>query len=262
MSEILVEERPDHVRVIRLNRPDRLNALTHEMVTSIAAAMHVDSHHRAIVIRGNGRAFSAGVDIAGAHERQTADRSNADGIVAQERFAAMIQAIVATPVPVVSAVHGPAAGAGLAITLASDIRIGTTDARFVIGAPNIGLSAGECGISYFLPRLVGLGRAAEIMLTNRHVYAEEARSIGLMTALVGPAELDTALDQLITAITALSPFGQKMTKQVYRMSIDAPSLDHALALENRTQILANATSDAAEARSAFLEKRPARFTGR
>lgn len=261
MSEVLIEERPDDVRVVRLNRPDRLNALTPDMVAQITAAMQVERSHRAIVITGNGRGFCAGVDIAGAAERQ-AGRSNADGIVLQERFAGMVLAIARTPVPVVSAVNGPAAGAGLAIALASDVRIATDAARFIIGAPNIGLSAGECGISYFLPRIVGLGRAAEIMLTNRQVYAEEARSIGLVTSLVGAEELDAATGELVRAIATLSPFGQKMTKQVYRTTMDATSLEQALQLENRTQILANATADAAEARSAFLEKRSPSYTGR
>jgi enoyl-CoA hydratase len=261
MSELLIQERPAGVRVVRLNRPDRLNALTPEMVTQITGAMQVGRQHRAVVITGNGRGFCAGVDIAGANERQ-AGRSNADAYALQERFAAMVIAIAKAPVPVISAVNGPAAGAGLAIALASDIRIGTESARFIIGAPNIGLSAGECGISYFLPRLVGLGRAAEIMLTNRHVGAAEALSIGLVTELTNPGDLETATGKLVEAIVSLSPFGQKMTKQVYRANVDAPSLEEALALENRTQILANATADAAEARLAFLEKRPPSYTGR
>jgi enoyl-CoA hydratase len=261
MSEIEIDERPGGVRVVRLNRPDRLNALTPGMVGQVTEAMRVEREHRAIVITGNGRGFCAGVDIAGAHERQEG-RSNADGFALQERFAGMVLAIARAPVPVVSAVNGPAAGAGLAIALASDIRVASETARFIIGAPNIGLSAGECGISYFLPRIVGLGRAAEIMLTNRHVPAAEALSIGLVTDLAAPDDLQSVADRLADAIVSLSPFGQKMTKQVYRANVDARSLEEALELENRTQILANATADAAEARAAFLGKRRPRFTGR
>jgi enoyl-CoA hydratase len=261
VGEIEVSERSGGVRVVRLNRPDRLNALTPDMVQLITEAMEVDRDHRAIVITGSGRGFCAGVDIAGAHERQRG-RSNADAFALQERFGGMVLAIAKAPVPVISAVNGPAAGAGMAITLASDVRIASESARFIVGAPNIGLSAGECGISYFLPRIVGLGRAAEIMLTNRHVYAAEALSIGLVTELAAPDDLDTAAGRLAQAMGALSPFGQKMTKQVYRANVDASSLEEALQLENRTQILANATEDAAEARAAFLEKRRPSFTGR
>ena len=261
MGEIEIGERSGGVRVVRLNRPDRLNALTPDMVRVITEAMDVGRDHRAIVITGSGRGFCAGVDIAGADERQRG-RSNADALALQERFGGMVLAIAKAPVPVVSAVNGPAAGAGLAIALASDVRIASETARFIIGAPNIGLSAGECGISYLLPRIVGLGRAAEIMVTNRHVHAAEALSIGLVTELTAPDDLEAATGRLTEAIVSLSPFGQRMTKQVYRANADASSLEEALALENRTQILANATADAAEARAAFLEKRRPSFTGR
>ncbi len=261
MADVMIEDRPDGVRVVRLNRPDRLNALTPEMVGDITEGVAGAAARRAVLITGTGRGFCAGVDIAGADERQRG-RSNADALVVQERFAGMIQAVARTPVPVVSAVNGPAAGAGLGLALAGDIRIAARSARFIIGAPAIGLSAGECGISYFLPRLVGLGRAADIMITNRHVDAAEALAIGLVSRLVDDERLAEEADTVLAAITALSPFGQKTTKQVYRQNFDAPSLEAALDLENRTQILANATADAAEARTAFLEKRAPVYTGR
>lgn len=261
MDGVLVEDRSDGVRVVRLNRPDRLNALTPEMVDRLTTAMEGRPGCRAILLTGEGRGFCAGVDIAGTDERQRG-RSNADAIAMQERFAGMVLAVARTPVPVVAAVNGPVAGAGLALALASDIRLASRSARFIIGAPSIGLSAGECGISYFLPRVIGVGRAAEIMLTNRHVAAEEALTLGMVTSLVDDADLPARADEVLAALVALSPFGQKMTKQVYRATIDSPSLEAALQLENRTQILANATADAAEARAAFLEKRAPVFTGR
>jgi enoyl-CoA hydratase len=260
-SELVIQDTDDGVRTIRLNRPDRLNALTPEMVSGLTAAVAVDRSCRAIVITGVGRGFCAGVDIAGAEERQRG-RSNADALAMQERFAGMILAIARSGAPVVAAVNGPVAGAGLAIALASDIRMAATTARFIIGAPTIGLSAGECGITYFLPRIIGLGRAAEIMLTNRPVLAEEAHAIGLVTSLTEPDDLAAAVDRTVREITAYSPFGQRMTKQVYRSTIDAPSLEAALEVENRTQILANGSEDAAEARRAFLEKRRPVWTGR
>lgn len=260
-DELLIEDSAEGVRTIRLNRPDRLNALTPDMVSGITEAVAVDRTIRAIVITGVGRGFCAGVDIAGAEERQKG-RSNADAFAMQERFAGMVLAVARSGAPVMAAVNGPVAGAGFALTLSCDIRLASTTAKFIIGAPNIGLSAGECGITYFLPRIIGLGRAAEIMLTNRHVRAEEAHDIGLVTALTAPEELGDAVTQVVTAVTAYSPFGQRMTKQVYRSTIDAPSLEAALEVENRTQILANGSEDAAEARRAFLEKRKPVWTGR
>jgi enoyl-CoA hydratase len=261
MQHVVVEDRADGVRIARLDRPERLNALTPDMVSALTAAMAVEPGQRAVLITGTGRAFCAGVDIAGADERQRG-RSASDSILMQERFADMVLAVARTSVPVVAAVNGPAAGAGLAIALAADIRVAARTARFIIGAPSIGLSAGECGISYFLPRIVGLGRAAEMMITNRHMSADEAQSIGLVTGLVDDADLPARADEILAQIVALSPFGQKMTKQVYRTVIDAPSLEAALQIENRTQILANATEDAAEARAAFMQKRRPQFTGR
>lgn len=261
MTDLLMEDREDGVRVLRLNRPERLNALTPEMVTGIADQVAGATGHRAVLITGNGRGFCAGVDIAGSDERQRG-RSNAEAFLMQERFARMVLAVVRAPCPVVSAVNGPAAGAGLALALASDIRLAARSARFLIGAPRIGLSAGECGISYFLPRLIGTGRAAQWMFTNRTVGAPEALDLGLVTTVADDDALAAAADETLAAVVALSPFGQKMTKQIYRRNADAPSVEAALDLENRTQILANATEDAAEARAAFLEKRSAVWTGR
>ncbi|WP_280508700.1 enoyl-CoA hydratase/isomerase family protein [Nocardia flavorosea] len=261
MTDVIVEDRDDGVRVVRFNRPERLNALTPEMVSTITRHLNDAVSHRAVLLTGNGRGFCAGVDIAGADERQRG-RSNADGMAMQERFGRMILAVAQAPCPVVSAVNGPAAGAGLALSLAGDIRLAGRSARFLIGAPRIGLSAGECGISYFLPRLIGAGRAAEWMLTNRTVSAAEALELGLVTTVVDDDELGAVTEDTLARIVALSPFGQKMTKQVYRRNIDAPSLDAALDVENRTQILANSTVDAAEARAAFLEKRPPVYIGK
>jgi enoyl-CoA hydratase len=261
MTHIVMEDRADGVRVVRLNRPERLNALTPEMVDEITAHVAGATARRAVLLTGTGRGFCAGVDIAGAAERQVG-RSNADGILIQERFAGMVLAVAHAPCPVVAAVNGPVAGAGLALTLACDIRLAARSAKFLVAAPRIGLSAGECGISYFLPRLVGLGRAAEWMLTNRTVLADEALDLGLVTTLTDDDGLAAAADATLAQIVALSPFGQKMTKQVYRRNADAVSLEAALDLENRTQILANATEDAAEARTAFLEKRAPVWTGR
>ncbi|MEU7815162.1 enoyl-CoA hydratase/isomerase family protein [Pseudonocardia sp. NPDC049154] len=262
MAEVLVQDRTDGVRVLRLNRPERLNALTPEMVDEIAAQVGSAIDHRAVLITGEGRGFCAGVDIQASHERQQ-NRSNADAILMQERFARMILSVANCPCPVVTAVNGPVAGAGLALVLASDIRLASRSARFLLGAPRIGLSAGECGISYHLPRLIGVGPAAEWMLTNRTVESAEAYAMHLVTTLTDDTEsLLAKADETLSAIAALSPFGQKMTKQVYRRNVDAPSLEAALDLENRTQILANATEDAAEARAAFLQKRAPKWTGR
>jgi enoyl-CoA hydratase len=157
--------------------------------------------------------------------------------------------------PVIAAVNGAASGAGLGIALAADIRICSTTARFNAAFIRIGLSAGDVGCSWALPRIVGLGRAMEILLTGRFVDADEALRIGLVSAAVAPEEL---LDRaLATAglIGANSPFGVQLSKEVVHTNVDAPSLAAALELENRTQVLATRSPDMAEALAAFREKR-------
>ena len=150
----------------------------------------------------------------------------------------------------------------MAIALASDVRIGSDTARFIIGDRTSACPQASAASVTSCRGFVGLGRAAEIMLTNRHVHAAEALSIGLVTELAAPGEHETVTGRLTEAIVSLSPFGKKMTKQVYRANLDASSLEEALQLENHTQILATAAADAAEARAAFLEKRRPSFTGR
>ncbi|MDP3745528.1 MAG: enoyl-CoA hydratase-related protein, partial [Phenylobacterium sp.] len=147
-------------------------------------------------------------------------------------------------------------GAGFALALAADVRIASREARFLNGAVRAGLTACEMGISYHLPRLVGAGRAFEIMLTGRPVPAEEAQAIGLVTQVVDAAALRDAALQTARAIAANSPYAIKHTKQLMWTNLDAPSLEAAIQLENHAQIVGILSSDFAEATAAFAEKRP------
>lgn len=257
--------RPEVAR-IRLNRPHRLNALVPDLVSGLTETLYsLDAQAeqcRVIVLTGSGRGFCAGLDLAAAVERNRSSPSIPERLRRQERFAAMVRAIRSVRQPVIAAVNGPAAGAGLGLALAADIRIAGPDAAFHVAAVKIGLSAGECGISYFLPRLVGASRAFEIMLTGRPVGAAEAERIGLVSRVVPGSELDDCALEVAAAITANAPFSIWMTKQVGSANLDASGLDEALALENRTQILAVNTEDCAEAMSAFVEKRGPVFQGR
>jgi enoyl-CoA hydratase len=256
--------RPE-VALVTLNRPDKLNALTLEMADTIRATfaeLGRNAECRVIVLTGAGRAFCAGLDLGGFVERTEADAS---GPVArydlQERFAGMIRAARAVPQPVIAAVNGAAAGAGFALTLAADVRVASQSATFHVAAVKLGLSAGECGISYHLPRYVGTARAFEIMLTGRPFDAAEADRIGLVTRVVPDGEVIDAALETAEAITTNSPFGVTMTKKIMWSNLDA-TFDAAMELENRTQILAVFTHDSGEAIQAFLEKRPARYEGR
>jgi enoyl-CoA hydratase/carnithine racemase len=160
---------------------------------------------------------------------------------------------------VIAAINGPAYGGGFALACACDIRIAADSARMGVQFIKVGLSGCDIGISYTLPRLIGASRAHELMLTARDLEAAEALQIGLVARVVpGSALLDTAMD-IAATICSYSPFGVAMTKEVMHANLDASSVEAAIHLENRTQILAGTSGDIAEAARAFAEKRPPVF---
>jgi enoyl-CoA hydratase len=264
-SELVEIEWPrEQVALLRLNRPERLNALTYELVEAIVDAVtttSADERCRVMIITGNGRGFCAGLDLGGAVDRQeTQVRSIGVRLSMQEGFAAMARTIRTAPQPVIAAVNGPVAGAGMGMALACDIRLAATSASFHVAAVKIGLSAGECGISYHLPRYLGTARAFEVMLTGRPIPAEEAERFGLVSQLVADGEVVDAALAVAERILGNSPFAIRMTKQIMWRNIEN-DFDEAIELENRTQILATLTEDSKEAMKAFVEKRPPRYIG-
>jgi enoyl-CoA hydratase len=253
------------VALITLDRPDKLNALTHPTVQVLLDTLREASNHpacRVIVITGAGRAFCAGLDIGASVARQSDGPAPLpERFVGQELFASLPRTIRTVQQPVIAAVNGAAAGAGMGIALAADIRVAAESAAFHIAAVKIGLSAGECGISYHLPRLIGAAKAYEFMLTARPIHAAAALELGLVAGLY-PADalIEAALD-LATEIAAHSPFAIFQTKQVMQQNVDN-NFETAIAIENRAQILAINTEDSKEAMRAFVEKRSPVYTGR
>lgn len=260
----LVLERPrTGVLLARLNRPERLNAITFEMFEEfrrLCEEVRTDPDVRVLVISGTGRGFCSGLDLdsAGALPGMTV----AEMLEGQEEWAEAIAAFRNLPKPVIAAVNGPAAGAGFALALAADIRVASPEAKFNAAFVRIGLSGGDVGVSWMLPRIVGLGRAAEIMFTGRMIDAEFAEGIGLVNSVVPSESLLDSVYDLADEMCANSPLGMRLTKQVLQANVDAPSLDAAIELENRNQVLTTRTEDMVEALNAFNEKRPPRFTGR
>jgi len=146
--------------------------------------------------------------------------------------------------------------------MAADIRIASDKARFLVASVRIGVTGGESGMSYMLPRLIGIGRAAEILMTGRSVEAAEAERIGMVNRVVAPEALEQAALDQAAALLANSPFSITQTKRLMWRNLDASDLEAALELEDRVQILASMTDDYKEALAAFAEKRPPRFSGR
>ncbi|WP_144096031.1 enoyl-CoA hydratase/isomerase family protein [Croceicoccus sediminis] len=254
----------DGIAVVTLDRPDAANALTLPMVADLRgkiADLQGDPGVRLLVLTGRGRVFCAGLDLKEVLMGDDAPVGPIENMDLQERFASLMREIAESRFPVIAAVNGAAVGAGMGIALAADIRVAATSGKFLVGAVKVALSAGECGISYHLPRLIGAGRAFEIMLTGRPVDAKEAFQVGLVTTLCEPDDLGEMALKLARQITANSPYAVKHTKQVMRTNLEAASLQAALELENHVQCLALGTADFKEACEAFAQKRPPRFNG-
>lgn len=244
-----------------LNRPASLNAMNSLLVNELHAVLdelHANQSVRVVILRGAGRAFCAGLDLK---ETSAADRhgSVADGLRGQRHIAELAIKIHRAPQPFIAAVHGAAAGGGFGLALASDIRIAGESARMNAAFIRIGLSACDVGVSYFLPRLMGTSVASELLLTGDFIDAERALATGLVSRVVPDAELDRAAEEMARKILRNSPLGVRLTKECLAYSIDAPTLEAAIAMEDRNQILATRTNDVREGIAAFLERRDPQY---
>ena len=261
MARVTTTAVRDDIALVKMNDPQRYNALTTGMVAELKdafATLRADRDVRVIVLTGAGKGFCAGANMTGDDDTPALaqDRGPVGRIHwMQENLAELILAIHDMPQPVIAAVHGAAVGGGLAIALAADLRVASHDAIFGAQFIRVGLSACDVGSSYWLPRVVGPTIAAELMLTGRRFDAEEALRFGMLNRVVErDALLDAALE-LARLITVNSEYGVYMTKLGMWANLDAPSLRHAIELENRTQVLGTFTRNMTEAGRAFVEKR-------
>jgi len=251
----------DGVEHIELDDPGRYNALTVAMVAELRdafAELRTDREVRVVIVSGRGKGFCAGANMTGddVTPPEAQDRGPVGAIhFIQDNLAQLMLAIHESPQPVIAAVHGAALGGGLAIALACDLRVASDDATFGAQFIRVGLSACDVGSSYWLPRVVGPTIAAELMLTGRRFSAAEALGYGMLNRLVDRDELLDSARGLAALITANSEYGVYMTKLGMWANLDAPSLRHAIELENRTQVLGTFTRNMTEAGRAFVEKR-------
>jgi len=260
---ILVDRAAPHVALVTLDRPERQNALDHAHLAELhaqLASLDADPDVRVVVLTGAGRAFSAGLDLRdpGTPPGGEGDIGQVQFFVAfQRHFATLIKRVRSMRPVVIAAVNGHASGAGMALALSADLCVAGPAATFTVANIRVGLSGCDLGISYHLPRAIGTTRAAELMLTGRPVSAGEAARIGLVLRITD----DVVADALALAdeVGHHSPLGLSLTKETLWANVDAGSLDAALALEDRTQVLASMTGDHREAIDAFREKRPPVF---
>ena len=266
LQTIQVSSPEPGIAVLTLDRPARLNAMSPDLLTELHAVLDglaQDPTCRVLVLTGAGRGFCAGLDLT-AYDMGGPDRREGWGspqrrLALQQYIAALVPKLRAMPQVVISAVNGPAAGGGLALTLASDVRIAAASAKFNVAFVRIGLSGCDIGVSWLLPRLIGASRAFELLLTGRIIDAGEADRIGLVSRVVPDGELLDAALETARGVLANSPMGVRMTKEVMWSQLEIGSLQAGIDLENRTQILTSYSRDADEAAQAFRDRRSPSF---
>ncbi|MDF2827371.1 MAG: Enoyl-CoA hydratase [Mycobacterium sp.] len=250
--------RPDVV-LITLDRPDKLNALSYGLVEDLHRTLDevkADNDCRVVVLTGAGRGFCSGLDLTEPFPEEAKDGLEfpRSSMRWQERIAELTTKLVHLRQPVIAAVNGPAYGGGFALALASDIRIASADARFCTQFIKLGLGGCDIGVSYTLPRIVGAGQAFDLILTARTVDAPEALRLGLVSRISEGAVLDDAL-AIAETLCGFGKFGVESTKQVLWANLEAPSLEAALQVENRSQILASTSGELREAAAAFANRK-------
>ena len=258
MTDGLRVEVDGSVATLTLDRPDALNALTVPMKVALREALGSlarDPGIRAVILTGAGRAFCAGQDLA---ERERPDAVPLE-VEVRERYNPIIRALRSMGQPVIAAVNGVAAGAGASLAFACDLRIAAEEARFVLAFGRIGLVP-DSGATWFLPRLVGPAKAAELALGGDAVDAAEALRIGLVSKVVPGDQLLAEARSIADRLAEAAPLALALTKEALQRS-QTIDLDEALEGEAKLQGIAGASADHSEGLAAFREKRPPRFTG-
>jgi enoyl-CoA hydratase len=259
---ITYENPMDGVGLITLNRPKRLNAINLDMLEELHGLFQrisTDEAVRVIIITGAGRGFCSGADLLDeriASEAATLFSSAAAHLTKIQRvYSRLIIEMRRLPQPIIAAVNGPAAGGGMCIALAADVIVADARAAFTPSFINIGLSGGELGSSYFLPKLVGNARAADILLTGRTVDAAEADKIGLVSRLADEGKLMNVALEIAADMLDKTPLGLQLTKEALNQNQHAPSLESAVELENRNQSILCITPEFFKAVEKFGNRR-------
>jgi enoyl-CoA hydratase len=259
-------DREGGVEWLTLNRPDNMNTLDPVMKDELwhyFDRLYTDRSVRVVVMRGAGRMFCAGLDLTqtSVSDRKPGERiSPDDGMISQRKVSEIVIRMRRCPQPIIALVHGAAAGGGFAMALAADIRIAAEGTKMNAAFIKLGLSACDMGVSYFLPRLVGVSVASELMLTGRFIHADRALATGLVSEVVPKDKLEETARGYVADMLRTSPLGLKLTKDCLNHAVDAGSLEAAIAIEDRNQILCVQSPNFVEGVAAFLEKREPRYT--
>jgi len=265
MATVTTEKPRPHVTVVRLDRPERLNAMSIELCLELKDTLERLGHDNdtwIVVLTGAGRAFCSGLDL-----KDPSIIPNVDGLTiprigprAIRIYSQLVPIMRHLPQPIIAAVNGPAYGGGMCLTLAADLRIAAESAAFNATGIVRGLTSTELGASWLLPRLIGAANANDILYTGRLVSSAEALRMGLVSRVVPDDRLlDHALE-IAAGMCEFSPFGMQMQKQVIWANLETPSLAAAIELEDRNQIMLGMTDNLPEAISAYAEDRKPVYT--
>lgn len=259
-AAVLVETPEASISVIRLNRPEKLNAMNVALMSGIYEALEKvgrDNTCRVVIITGQGRGFCSGLDLDDAGITPNIDNLTIPRIAmrAIRHFSDSVPAMRAIPQPIIAAINGPAFGGGFCLTLGADIRIAGESATFNSTGINNGLTSTELGASWLLPRLIGASRSNDILLTGRTIDAQEAERMGLVSRVVPDESLMLTAMEMARGICRHSPHGAAMTKETCWANLEIPGFQAAIDLENRNQILLGMTTNLEEAKRARKEKR-------
>jgi len=265
MSLVLVDHPRPHVTQVTLHRPERLNAMSIDLVIELHEALEAtaaDNDCWVVVLTGSGRAFCSGLDL-----KDYGIIPNIDGLsvgrIAQRSmryYSRLIPTLRAMPQPVIAAVNGPSYGGGMCLTLGAELRFAGASATFNSTGIVNGLTSTELGASWLLPRLIGAAHANDILLTGRTIDASEALRMGLVSRVVPDDELLDAALETAAGMTAYSPYGLAMTKDIIWVNLENPSLTSAIEIEDRNQLMLGFTENLPEAIRAFDQQRPPVYT--
>ncbi len=263
MPETLIVEHHDQVGRITLNRPSALNAINDKMGEELLVTlkeMDKNENVRCLVITGAGRAFSAGEDVTGLKERYGGGQHPSLGEHLRKKYHPIITRVRSMEKPVIARLNGIAAGSGASLALSCDLRIASEEAGLKQAFIGVGLVP-DSGSSYFLTRMIGPGKALELIMTGKTIPAKEAERLGLVTKVVPSAELDKETDEIAYKLANGPTKALGLSKRIVNR-VGGLDLAEALEYEAYSQEIAGRTSDHLEATQAFLEKRQPKFVGK
>lgn len=256
--EKLLVETDGPIEVLTLNRPERRNALDVALIDELSryfTELHARLDVRVVILRSTGKDFSAGADLDSTAFAAPGPGRAQRQMAMQKRYSNVVRLMRSCPQPIICVIQGAACGGSFSLVLATDVRIATPDARMNAAYLRVGLGSCDMGSSYLLPRLVGLSRASELLLTGRFIMAQRAKEIGLVSEVLPAEQAMVEAFSIANDMLKGSPMGLRLTKDGINMGVDAASLETALSLEDRQQALLTETADHREAVAAFRERR-------